>query len=157
MEVEKIRQLVAELITLMNENELGELEIEEGDNRIRLKKSSCDAVQTTVVAAPGATTPILAAPGTAPATEAGEPELEPGVIEIPAPLIGTFYRAPSPDSPPFVDADDEITEETVVCIIEAMKVMNEIKAEVNGRIVAVLVENGEPVEFGEPLFRVKQE
>ena len=78
-----------------------------------------------------------------------------GHKEIVSPMVGTFYRAPSPDSAPYVKEGQEVTEETVVCIIEAMKVMNEIKAEVKGVITEVLVENGAPVQFGQPLFRVK--
>ena len=75
--------------------------------------------------------------------------------EIMSPMVGTFYRAPSPDSPPYIEVGQEVNEETVVCIIEAMKVMNEIKAEINGVIVEVLAQNGKPVEFGKPLIRVK--
>jgi acetyl-CoA carboxylase biotin carboxyl carrier protein len=75
--------------------------------------------------------------------------------EIVSPMVGTFYRAPSPDSAPYVRVGHEITEDTVVCIIEAMKVMNEIKAEVSGSILEILVENGTPVQFGQSLFRVK--
>jgi acetyl-CoA carboxylase biotin carboxyl carrier protein len=73
---------------------------------------------------------------------------------INSPMVGTFYRAPSPDSPPYVEKDDEFNEETVLCIVEAMKVMNEIKAECKGKIADILVENGQPVQFGQPLFRV---
>jgi len=75
--------------------------------------------------------------------------------EIVSPMVGTFYRAPSPDSAPFVELGQEVTEDTVVCIIEAMKVMNEIKAEVSGSILEIMVENGTPVQFGQSLFRVK--
>jgi len=75
--------------------------------------------------------------------------------EIVAPMIGTFYAASAPDSPPFVDIGQEVTEEDTVCIIEAMKIMNEIKADVKGKIVKVLAENGKPVEFGQPLFLVE--
>jgi len=145
MKVDVLKQLVSELIGLMNENDLGELEVEEAGSRIRLKKSGSEpAVRTSYVSAPTAAPP---SPGAA----------ESGLIEIRSPIVGTFYRSPSPDADVFVEIDDEVNDETVVCIIEAMKVMNEIKAEVHGRIAAVLVENGEPVEFGQPLFRVNQE
>ena len=90
---------------------------------------------------------VVAAPASTPAIVDG--------IEIKSPMVGTFYGSPSPENPPFVSPGQEVTPETVVCIIEAMKVMNEIKAEVSGTIVEVLAENGKSVEFGQPLFRLK--
>jgi acetyl-CoA carboxylase biotin carboxyl carrier protein len=88
------------------------------------------------------------------AAEAGEARGE-GLIEITSPMVGTFYRSSSPEADPFSSVGDELEEETVVCIVEAMKVMNEIRAECRGSIVELLVENGEPVEFGQPLFLVR--
>ena len=154
MDVEKLKQLVVELLGLMNEHGLGELEIEEGGSRVRLKKAAPEPVHTTVISAANP------APQTAAAAAADSPapaETEPGTAEVLSPIVGTFYRASSPETESFVDIGDEVNEETVVCIIEAMKVMNEIKAEQRGKITAILVENGEPVEYGQPLFRVKQE
>jgi acetyl-CoA carboxylase biotin carboxyl carrier protein len=90
-----------------------------------------------------------------PVTPATVPEVKTTLKEIVSPMVGTFYRAPSPDSAPYIVEGQEVSEETVVCIIEAMKVMNEIKAEVKGEVVEVLVENGTAVQFGQPLFRVK--
>ena len=157
------------LVQLMNENGLVELEIEREGSRIHLRKSD-----PTLVAAPMGSYPAglpagfpggypgaFAAPpagaagdaaGTATEGAGGPP---PGTKDLPSPMVGTFYRRPSPDADPYVDAGDRIDGETVVCIIEAMKVNNEIKAEMSGEIVEVLVEDGQPVEFGEPLFRVK--
>ncbi len=98
------------------------------------------------------TAPVAVQPS-APAVPPGEPKIT--FKEVVSPMVGTFYRAPSPDSAPYVQVGQDITDDTVVCIIEAMKVMNEIKAEVQGVIAEVLVENGTPVQFGQPLFRVK--
>ncbi|MBV9672994.1 MAG: acetyl-CoA carboxylase biotin carboxyl carrier protein, partial [Verrucomicrobia bacterium] len=100
--------------------------------------------------------PVVPASETlAPLFPASGGEYAPRHQEIISPMVGTFYRAPSPDSAPYVQVGQEIMEETVVCLIEAMKVMNEIKAEVSGVVVEVLAENGIPVQFGQPLFRVK--
>jgi acetyl-CoA carboxylase biotin carboxyl carrier protein len=114
------------------------------------------------------TTPIALAPGLGGAVVAAQPSAaaEPGTVgpgetattglkDITSPMVGTFYRTPSPESPPFVDVGATVNEDTVVCIIEAMKVMNEIKAETSGAIAEVLVENGKPVQFGQALFRVR--
>ena len=103
-----------------------------------------------------AAAPIAAMPETLP-TAATEQDAVPGVPlkDIVSPMVGTFYRAASPESPAFADVGKEVTEETVVCIIEAMKVMNEIKAEVKGVIAEVVAENGKPVQFGQVLFRVR--
>jgi acetyl-CoA carboxylase biotin carboxyl carrier protein len=99
--------------------------------------------------------PGQAAPVAALAAAAGEPEPKPTGREITSPMVGTFYSAASPESSGYVEVGTEVTEETVVCIIEAMKVMNEIKAETRGVITEILAENGKPVQFGQPLFRLK--
>jgi acetyl-CoA carboxylase biotin carboxyl carrier protein len=90
------------------------------------------------------------------AAPAGVDKEEPGISYIKAPMVGTFYRAPSPESPPFVEVNAKVTETSVVCIIEAMKIMNEIQAEAKGTVVEILVENGQPVEYGQRLFKIKQ-
>jgi acetyl-CoA carboxylase biotin carboxyl carrier protein len=95
------------------------------------------------------------APAAAPAAAGPAPAKESRGIEIPSPMVGTFYRSPSPDASPYVEVGDRIGKDTPVCIVEAMKVMNEIKAEVDGEILEILVQNGEPVEFGQPLFLVR--
>lgn len=144
------------LVKLMNENDLVELEIEEQGSTVRLRKAP--AVQGFSPAAlaahalPTVTAIPSAPPPAAPAAPAGPP---PGTVEIRSPIVGTFYRTPSPESPSYVNPGDRVKVDSVVCIIEAMKVMNEIKAEISGEILEVLVENGEAVEYDQPLFRVK--
>jgi acetyl-CoA carboxylase biotin carboxyl carrier protein len=147
------------IIDLMRKNALSEFELERQDFKIKLKR--------------GVTGPMvpmedpLPAPYPMPATPAGASGLPaapgsaamlppaPALLEIKSPMIGTFYRAPSPDAADYVEIGTEVTPETVVCLIEAMKVMNEIKAEVKGVVTHILVENAKPVEFGQPLFRIR--
>jgi acetyl-CoA carboxylase biotin carboxyl carrier protein len=152
-------KLVEQLVALMNENDLTEVKIEDDDNKICLKKAGAEAPAAPVMVsapmapmAPMAAAPV-AAPAAAPAAGAA-PAVDNGTY-IRSPIVGTFYRAPSPDDPPFCSAGDKVTTDSVVCIVEAMKVMNEIKADCLGEVLEVLVENGEPVEFGQPLFSVK--
>jgi acetyl-CoA carboxylase biotin carboxyl carrier protein len=137
------------IIDLMKENDLSVFEMEKEGFRIKLQKGAGE--QTVMTAAP---TPAM--PETL-STAATEQDAVPGVplTDIVSPMVGTFYRAASPESPAFADVGKEVTEETVVCIIEAMKVMNEIKAEVKGVIAEVVAENGKPVQFGQVLFRVR--
>ena len=147
------------IIDLMKKNDLSVFEMEKDGFRLKLQKG---AGEQTVLAAPP-TPHIIAAP--VPGTQAGASSAGPGPApsapaetggkEIVSPMVGTFYRAASPESPPFIDIGQEVTEETVVCIIEAMKVMNEIKAEVRGVIAEVVAENGKPVQFGQALFKVR--
>jgi len=137
------------LVSLMEQRELCEVEVELDGKRVRVVRGAPGAS-----AAAGAGALVPAPAPAAAAQEPDEPE-EPLGTEIPCPMVGTFYRASSPDSAPFVEVGDRITADTVVCIIEAMKVMNEIKADVEGEILEILVQNGEPVEFGQPLFLVR--
>ena len=148
MDVKELRRL----LRLMRDFDLTELEIEEEGHRVRLRRGAEGVVTAAPVAAP--------APAPAPApTEAAAPAVRDiaaeGLVEITSPMVGTFYRSPSPDEDPFVQVGDAVGAETVVCIIEAMKVMNEIKAEVEGEILQVLVENGEMVEYGQVLMLVR--
>jgi acetyl-CoA carboxylase biotin carboxyl carrier protein len=146
------------LVKLMNENELVELEIEEQGAKVRLKKAP--AIQGFAAQAAGALppgwSPALAAPvaatPVAPAAPSGPP---PGTLEIRSPIVGTFYKSASPEAPAYVSVGDRVKPDSVVCIIEAMKVMNEIKAELSGEIIEVLVDNGQAVEFDQVLFRVR--
>ncbi len=135
----------------MKKNDLSVFEMEKDGFRLKLQKG---AGEQTVFAAPApvAAPPTPASAGLAPAAEAGKTE---AFKDILSPMVGTFYRAGSPETPAFVDIGKEVSEETVVCIIEAMKVMNEIKAETKGVIVEIVAENGKPVQFGQVLFRVK--
>ena len=145
------------IIDLMKKNSISEFEMEKQDFKIKLKRgpnggsivSQPEETQLVAYAAPSA--PVaFSAPGAAPA-----PGSLPGESEIKSPMIGTFYRAPSPEAAHYVEVGTEVNPETVVCIIEAMKVMNEIKAEAKGVITQVMVENGKPVEFGQPLFKIR--
>jgi len=147
------------IIDLMKKNSVSEFELEKQDFKIRLKRGPSNGGGTSVSYDDG---PVLAyvpptvavAPGVAaaaaPAVPAASPELE-----IKSPMIGTFYRSPSPESASYIEIGAEVNPDTVVCIIEAMKVMNEIKAEAKGIITQVLVENAKPVEFGQPLFKLR--
>jgi acetyl-CoA carboxylase biotin carboxyl carrier protein len=148
MDIEQIR----ELVRLMVENDLAELDMSDGENKIKLKRGAGGEVVTQAAPAPVAAAP---APAEAPAP-AGQGEEE-NLIEIRSPMVGTFYAAPSPDVDPYVTVGSRVEEDTVVCIIEAMKVMNEIKAEHAGEIVELCVRNARPVEYGEALFRLRPE
>jgi len=147
---------IKELIALMRRNELSEFEMETEGFRIKLKKGS-DLVITSAPAHyaphPVEATPAAAGPqATIPATGVGA---KPPGREITSPMVGTFYSSASPEASAYVEEGTEVTEDTVVCIIEAMKVMNEIKAETRGVIAEILAENGKPVQYGQPLFRLK--
>ena len=147
---------VKELIQLMIDNGLIEVEIEDEDSKISLKRPNPNAtVLSQYPAAFAPAMPMQAAPvagGAAPAAAASDE----GLVEIKSPMVGTFYSAPSPDSEPYVEVGSKVKADTVVCIVEAMKVMNEIKAEVSGTIAEVCCKAGEAVEFGQVLFKVKQ-
>ena len=141
----------------MKKNSITEFELEQQDSKIRLKRGLNGGASVIQQDDPVSTIPV-SMPATVPAPVAQAPAPQPvatGEIEIKSPMIGTFYRAPSPESANYVEVGTEINPETVVSIIEAMKVMNEIKAEVKGVITQVLVEGGKPVEFGQPLFKVR--
>ncbi len=145
------------IIDLMKKNSVSEFELERQDFKIKLKRggNGGGAVyeEAPVVAYVPPTAIAAPAPGGAPAAV---PAMAPSnEIEIKSPMIGTFYRSPSPESAPYVEVGTEVNPETVVCIIEAMKVMNEIKAEIKGVITQVLVDNAKPIEFGQPLFKVR--
>jgi acetyl-CoA carboxylase biotin carboxyl carrier protein len=141
------------IIDLMKKYDLAVFKLEKEGIKIELEahRVPVPSVATSPVVHPTPATapPQVSVPVALPA------DAKPGYKEVVSPMVGTFYRAPSPDSAPYVQEGQEITKDTVVCIIEAMKVMNEIKAEVQGVIAEVLVENGTPVQFGQPLFRVK--
>jgi acetyl-CoA carboxylase biotin carboxyl carrier protein len=146
------------IIDLMKKNSITEFELEEKDSKLRLKRGAngvhppAQSEDSASMAVLSAAAPMLtlAAPAslTAPTVNSGE-------LDIKSPMIGTFYRSPSPEAASYVDIGTEVSPDTVVCIIEAMKVMNEIKSEVKGVVTQNLVENGKPVEFGQPLFKVR--
>jgi acetyl-CoA carboxylase biotin carboxyl carrier protein len=139
------------IIDLMKKNDLSVFEMEKNGFRLKLQKGAGEQTVFTS-AAPAAS--AVAAPASAPAPTA-EAATTGSLKDIVSPMVGTFYRAGSPETPAFVDVGKEVSEETVVCIIEAMKVMNEIKAETKGVIAEIVAENGKPVQFGQVLFRVK--
>lgn len=138
------------LVQLMNDNELVELEIEQEGLRVCLRKAGLAAAMTAVPAY--APAPQAAAEAAAEEAPAGPP---PGTKEIRSPMVGTFYRRPNPEAEPYIDVGSAVEPDMVVCIVEAMKVNNEIKAELSGDVVEILAEDGQPVEFDQPLFRVK--
>jgi len=165
-----------ELIALLRENGLAELELEREDFRVRLRRegpfsgdSGSTFTLTEMIRNPMATDAVVVpgpAPAATPAPSAGAP-LHPGghttsaaasdqdLHIIPSPIVGTFYRSPSPSAEPFVKIGSNVDPEAVVCIIEAMKLMNEIQAEATGEVAKIYVENGQPVEYGQPLFGIK--
>lgn len=146
-------KLIKQVIDLMKRSDISEFEFEEDGLKLRLSSKSSGAPQF-IQAAPVAQAAAPAAPAPEPAAATSTVE-EKGVSVIKSPMVGTFYRAASPDSPAFVDVGSKVGNDSIVCIIEAMKVMNEIQAEMGGTITEVLVENGEAVEYGQPLFKVK--
>jgi acetyl-CoA carboxylase biotin carboxyl carrier protein len=142
MDLRKLKKL----IDLVQESGIAELEITEGEEKVRIVKGGQVSTVAASAAAPvGA--PAQAAPATAPPAAA---EAEGHVVK--APMVGTFYRSPSPDAKPFVEVGHAVKEGDTICIIEAMKLMNEIEADASGTVKAILVENGQPVEYGQPLF-----
>ncbi len=146
MTIEEIK----ELIQLANESGVAELEVQRGEHRVRIQRAVAQrevVLPAAPVAAPVAAIPaVTAAPAAAPVDN---------LHTIKSPIVGTFYSAPSPEAAPFVKPGDSVTPKSTVCIIESMKLMNEIEAEISGTIVACLVENGKPVEYGEALYTVR--
>ena len=156
-----------ELIALLRENGLAELELERADFRVRLRREGVISVNPDTSEALAPVNHISSKPATTSVPAASSTPAHPGAHAqtaasedqdlhiIPSPIVGTFYRSPSPAADPFVKIGSSVEPETVVCIIEAMKLMNEIQAEVGGEVAKVYVENGQPVEYGQPLFGIK--
>jgi len=149
MDIRKVKKL----IELIESSGIAELEITEGEESVRISRSPSPA-PVAYAAPPAAPAPAAAAPPPAAPTAAPVPEVADGPegTRIEAPMVGTFYSSSSPDAEPFVKVGDEVNAGDTLCIIEAMKMMNQIEAEVSGRIAAIQVQNGEPVEFGQVLF-----
>ncbi len=146
---------LGQLVQLMESHQLTEVDLQTGDHKIKLRRGA-----ETVYAAPAAA-PVYAAPAaapvaaSAPAAAAGSAAVDgPNIVTIKAPMVGTFYNRPNPKAEPFVKVGQRISPDTVICIIEAMKVFNEIPAEISGQVVAVLIDSEQPVDFGRPLFKV---
>ena len=144
-------RVIRTLVELMNRHDLSEIDLHEGEQRIRLRRGTQKEIVTTVNA-PATAAPATASP--APAAESKPVKPAKATQGIKSPTPGTFYTSPSPGAPPFVTVGNRVTPETVVCIIEAMKILNEIPAECSGVITKVLVENQQPVEYGQVLFEV---
>jgi len=145
---------IKEMINLMNENSLSELEVEKDDMRIRLKKTANGIESFEGPLVVQGQNINANQPKTQSAPETGEKNLI-KTVEIKSPMVGTFYRAPNPEAPAYVEVGQTIEPGQVICIIEAMKLMNEIKSEIKGKILEILVDNAEPVEFGQPLFLIE--
>jgi acetyl-CoA carboxylase biotin carboxyl carrier protein len=149
MDIRKIKKL----IELLEESGIAEIEIKEGEEAVRISRGSTLAAAPQYIAAPpqmAAPAPVAAAPAAAPA-----PAAKPSANSVPSPMVGTFYAAASPTAKPFVSIGDDVKVGQVLCIIEAMKMMNQIESDRAGRVTAIMVQNGDPVEFGQPLFVVE--
>jgi acetyl-CoA carboxylase biotin carboxyl carrier protein len=156
---------IKELVEFLIEKDIAEFELERGDVKLRVKRG----VETHVVAAPiaapiaaamisavAAAAPVAAVPSAAPPQETAPPAApEENLHIVKSPIVGTYYEAPSPGSPPFSKVGDTVTAGQILCIVEAMKLMNEIESDVAGEIVKILVSNGQPVEYGQPLFAIR--
>ena len=150
---------IRELIEFLIEKDVAEFELESGDVKLRVRWGQSVAGQVSVAPAPRypAANPDPAAAGHAPAAPAAASPEEQGLHVVKSPIVGTFYEAPSPGAPPFVKPGDRVRQGQAVCIVEAMKLMNEIESDVAGELVKVLVSNGQPVEYGQPLFSIRPE
>lgn len=152
-------QELRELAELVNEHGFTDFEFENDNIRIRLSKTApaqfVQAIQPAASSAPAAALPPTSS-SVEPAAAEAPVDSDEGLFKITSPIVGTFYRSPAPDKPPYVQEGDKVNESTVVCIVEAMKLMNEIQAETSGEVVKIYVENGQPVEYGQPLFGIKK-
>jgi acetyl-CoA carboxylase biotin carboxyl carrier protein len=145
---------IKSILQLMEANKLVEFEYEDDGRRLKLRRAEDRVAAAVPASAPAAASSAVAAPAASAAS--GEAARPANVTEFKSPLVGTFYRTAKPDSDPFVNVGDEVGPEKVLCIIEAMKVMNEIKAEMSGIVREILVKNGQAVEFGEPMFLIEK-
>lgn len=143
------------LIDLMKKNGLAVFKMEREGFKITLKTAGADSVTQIVTSAPAPAAAPAGIPAPAAQPVSAAAEAASNLREIKSPMVGTFYASPAPDAGPFITVGQEITPDTVVCIVEAMKVMNEIKAEISGTVAEICAENGKPVQFGQALFRVK--
>ena len=152
MDLRKLKKL----IDLVQESGIGEIEITEGEEKVRISRQAPGGPQV-LMAGPGMH-PMYGAPGMAapaPAPPPAAPPPEPKGHQLKSPMVGTFYRQPSPGAPPFVEVGQSVTKGQTLCIIEAMKLLNEIESDASGTVKAILVENGQPVEYGQPLFTIE--
>lgn len=150
---DKDLQKIEELLKVMKANDLVEVELKHGNDKILLKRFQPQ--QPVIAQVPFASQHPVASSGAGVSESAAQAALNAGLVDITSPIVGTYYATPSPDSDPYVEIGSRVEPNTVVCIVEAMKVMNEIKAEIIGTIAQVLVKSGQAVEYGQVLFRVK--
>lgn len=150
-----------EILQLLHEKDIVEFELEEQGMKLRIRKASSQDFPTAVIAAPVTPAAAPPAPATAgspaPVPPPAPPVEEAGLVQVKSPIVGTFYRAPDPNSAPFVNVGDHVRPGQVLCILEAMKLMNEIEAEAAGTVVKVHPENGQPVQYGDVLFSIRPE
>ncbi|MEM8637497.1 MAG: acetyl-CoA carboxylase biotin carboxyl carrier protein [Cyanobacteria bacterium P01_G01_bin.54] len=151
---------VQELLAAIAQTDVTEFSLKSDAFELTIKKGAAIAPQPVAITAAPAVPPPVATPAATPAAPASEPApapapVNPNWVEVTSPMVGTYYHAPAPDEDPFVQIGDQVTSNQTVCIIEAMKLMNEIEAETNGKVVEILVKNGESVEFGQPLMRIE--
>lgn len=154
MDIRKLKKL----IELLQESDVAEIEIHDGEESIRISRHGTGAQSPAVSASPPAHVPDATLPGLLVPAAVSEPPIpddEPEENLARSPMVGTFYRAPSPGDQPFVQEGDQVKEGDVLCIIEAMKILNQIKCEKSGKITKVMVENGQPVEYNQPLFVIE--
>ena len=146
-----------ELIEFLKEQDIAEFELERGDVKVRIKRGTPVAIApaTLPISAPTVSASAAAPPAASPAAPSPSKSADEGLHQVKSPIVGTFYESPSPGSPPFVKAGDTVEAGLVLCIIEAMKLMNEIEADASGEVVKRLVNNGQPVEYGQPLFSIR--
>ncbi len=155
---------IRELIKVVTETGIAELEVQRGENRVRIRRSARGHVQEFVIPAEANSRPAHHVPAqtgspqptaAAPAPAAADPLSDPTLVTVKSPIVGTFYEAPAPDAAPFIRVGDVVKPGDVLCIIESMKLMNEIEAEVGGTVISKLVSNAQPVEYGEALFAIR--
>ena len=146
-----------ELIEFLKEQDIAEFELERGDVKVRIKRGTPIAMAPVQlpISAPTVSTAAAAPPAAAPPAPPTSKSADEGLHQVKSPIVGTFYESPSPGSPPFVKPGDTVEAGQVLCIIEAMKLMNEIEADASGEVVKRLVNNGQPVEYGQPLFSIR--
>ena len=146
-----------ELIEFLKEQDIAEFELERGDVKVRIKRGTpvVIAPATLPVSSPIVPTAAAAPPASPPTAPSQSKSADEGLHQVKSPIVGTFYESPSPGSPPFVKPGDTVEAGQVLCIIEAMKLMNEIEADASGEVVKRLVNNGQPVEYGQPLFSIR--
>jgi acetyl-CoA carboxylase biotin carboxyl carrier protein len=152
MDLREVKRQIKELIDLMQGTQVSELEVERGGVRIKIRKDQ-------ILPEGGHRVPQIPHPQDSqmkvPSLEGGSKSEQEDFVYIRSPIVGTFYRAPSPEAEPYVEAGEAVKKGQILCVVEAMKLMNEIESEVDGKIVEILVENARPVEYGEPLFKIE--